>query len=69
MTIYVKSLSKTKEAEDKEKGLPIANLGATMIAHGEEFEHDSEFGSCLIGSTSFTFWAHPTDVATTLEVF
>lgn len=49
MTIYVKSLSKTKEAEDKEKGLPVNNLGAAMISHGEDFEQDSEFGSCLVG--------------------
>ena len=47
MNIYVKSLSKTKEADDKEKGLPVSNLGAAMISHGEDFEHDSEFGSCL----------------------
>ncbi|KAI9826927.1 MAG: hypothetical protein M1832_005866 [Thelocarpon impressellum] len=48
MTLYVKSLSKTKEAEDKEKSLPVANLGSTMVTHGEDFENDSEFGSCLI---------------------
>ncbi|KAI9805125.1 MAG: hypothetical protein M1825_000959 [Sarcosagium campestre] len=48
MTVYVKSLSKTKEAEDKEKILPVAYLGSTMIGHGEEFEQDSEFGSCLM---------------------
>ena len=48
MNTYVKSLSKTKEADDKEKGLPVSNLGAAMISHGEDFEHDSEFGSCLI---------------------
>lgn len=47
MTTYVKSLSKTKEAEDKEKTLPIAYLGATMASHGDDFEPDSEFGQCL----------------------
>ncbi|KAI9841731.1 MAG: hypothetical protein M1838_003434 [Thelocarpon superellum] len=48
MTIYVKSLSKTKELDDRDKGLPVANLGSTMVNHGEDFENDSEFGSCLI---------------------
>ncbi|KAI9721514.1 MAG: hypothetical protein M1812_002276 [Candelaria pacifica] len=48
MTIYVKSLSKRNEAEDKEKSLPVAYLGSTMISHGEDFENDSEFGNCLI---------------------
>ncbi|KAI9818552.1 MAG: hypothetical protein M1827_000611 [Pycnora praestabilis] len=48
MTVYVKSLSKRNEAEDKEKTLPVAYLGSTMIAHGEDFENDSEFGNCLI---------------------
>lgn len=47
MTTYVKSLSKTKEAEDKEKTLPIAYLGSTMASHGDDFEPDSEFGQCL----------------------
>ncbi len=52
MTIYVKSLSKRNEAEDKEKSLPIAYLGSTMISHGEEFENDSEFGNCLISANT-----------------
>jgi hypothetical protein len=47
MTTYVKSLSKTKEAEDKEKTLPIAYLGSCMASHGDDFEPDSEFGQCL----------------------
>ncbi|KAI1437411.1 BAR-domain-containing protein [Xylaria sp. CBS 124048] len=46
---YVKSLSRRGEVfEDKEKGLPVSYLGRTMIAHGEEFEPDSEFGNSLI---------------------
>jgi hypothetical protein len=45
--LQVKSLSKTKEAEDKEKTLPIAYLGSTMASHGDDFEPDSEFGQCL----------------------
>ena len=47
MTTYIKSLSKMKEAEDKEKQLPIAYMGATMVTHGEDFDPDSEFGQCL----------------------
>ncbi|KAI9646262.1 hypothetical protein NHQ30_005703 [Ciborinia camelliae] len=48
MTIYVKSLSKRNEGDDKEKILPVAFMGQTMIHHGEDFEPDSEFGNCLI---------------------
>ena len=50
MTVYVKSLSKRNEVDDKEKVLPAAYLGQTMIHHGEDFEPDSEFGNCLIGA-------------------
>ncbi len=50
MTIYVKSLSKRNEVEDKEKILPVGYLGQTMIHHGEDFEPDSEFGNCLISA-------------------
>ncbi|KAI2643732.1 BAR-domain-containing protein [Xylaria nigripes] len=46
---YIKSLSRRGEVfDDKEKGLPVSYLGRTMIAHGEEFDLDSEFGNCLI---------------------
>ncbi|KAK3685299.1 hypothetical protein B0T22DRAFT_214169 [Podospora appendiculata] len=49
MNLYVKWLGKHGEvSEDKEKGLPASFLGRTMIAHGEEFAPDSEFGNCLI---------------------
>ncbi|KAI1197593.1 BAR domain-containing protein [Nemania serpens] len=49
MNTYMKSLSRRGETfEDKEKGLPVSYLGRTMIAHGEDFESDSEFGNCLI---------------------
>lgn len=50
MTVYVKSLSRRNEVEDKEKVLPVGYLGQTMIHHGEDFEPDSEFGNCLIGA-------------------
>ncbi|OTA52446.1 BAR-domain-containing protein [Hypoxylon sp. EC38] len=49
MNAYVKSLSRRGETfEDKEKGLPVSYLGRTMMSHGEDFEADSEFGTCLI---------------------
>jgi hypothetical protein len=48
MTSYVKSMSKRNEGEDKEKILPVAYLGQSMMTHGEDFEPDSEFGNCLI---------------------
>lgn len=47
MNMYIKSLSKRSEVEDREKTLPVAYLGSTMISHGEDFEPDSEFGMCL----------------------
>ena len=49
MTSYVKALSKRNEGEDREKTLPVGRLGSTMIAHGEDFEDNSEYGQCLIG--------------------
>lgn len=48
MNGYVKSISKTKEGDDKDRCLPIGHLGTVMIGHGEDFESDSEFGSCLV---------------------
>ncbi|KAE9983664.1 hypothetical protein BLS_009657 [Venturia inaequalis] len=48
MTLYVKSISR-KEAEGREKMLPVEFLGQTMVAHGQDFQADSEFGNCLIG--------------------
>ncbi|MCJ1293472.1 hypothetical protein MMC34_005027 [Xylographa carneopallida] len=48
MSTYIKTLSKRNEGEDKEKMLPVAYLGSTMLSHGEDFENDSEFGQCLI---------------------
>lgn len=57
MTTYVKSLTKVKEADDKEKLLPIAYLGSTMVSHGEDFDPDSEFGMCL--SSTNTIYPQP----------
>lgn len=47
MAIYVKSLSKRAEGDDREKQLPGGHLGSSMVTHGEDFEPDSEFGNCL----------------------
>ena len=50
MTGYVKWMCRRGDVlDDKERGLPVNYLGRTMVAHGEDFEPDSEFGSCLIG--------------------
>jgi hypothetical protein len=53
MTMYVKSLSKRSEVEDREKALPVGYLGSTMVSHGEDFEPDSNFGNCLLGKCIF----------------
>lgn len=51
MNSYTKSMSRRVDGNvDKEKGLPVSYLGRTMIAHGEDFEQDSEYGNCLIGT-------------------
>ncbi len=52
MTGYVKAVSKRSEIEGKEKTLPIAYLGGTMISHGEDFDPDSEYGQCLTSELS-----------------
>lgn len=48
MTAYVKAISKRSEGDDKEKTLPIAHLGSSMVSHGEDFDGNSEYGQCLI---------------------
>ena len=47
MALYIKAISKRTEIEGKEKTLPVAYLGGTMISHGDDFETQSEFGYCL----------------------
>lgn len=47
MSVYMKAVSKRTELEKKEKTLPIAYMGTSMVAHGEDFEHNSEYGQCL----------------------
>ena len=49
MTVYVKSMSKRNDGNEKEKTLPVFNLGHTMVGHSEDFDPDSEFGNCLAG--------------------
>jgi hypothetical protein len=46
---YIKAVSKRSEVEGKEKTLPIAYMGGTMVSHAEDFEPDSEYGQCLNG--------------------
>ena len=54
MTLYMKTLSKRNEGDDREKSLPVSYLGSTMVSHGEDFEDDSEFGQCLQGTCTKT---------------
>ncbi|EAW12542.1 BAR domain protein [Aspergillus clavatus NRRL 1] len=44
---YIKSISKRSEGDDKEKTLPIAHLGGSMVGHGEDFDANSDYGRCL----------------------
>ncbi|KUI57284.1 hypothetical protein VP1G_04624 [Cytospora mali] len=48
MNDYVKWLTRRSEGLDREKGVPAAVLGRTMVSHGEDFDNDSDFGNCLI---------------------
>lgn len=57
MTLYVKAISR-KEAEGREKMLPVEFLGQTLVAHGQDFQADSEFGNCLIGWYNGTLHMH-----------
>ncbi|EPS37618.1 hypothetical protein H072_8674 [Dactylellina haptotyla CBS 200.50] len=45
--IYIKSLSKRREGDDREKMIPVDIVGQSMVMHGEEFEQDSLYGQCL----------------------
>ena len=48
MGTYSKWISRRCEShEDKERNSPATLLGRTMAVHGDDFEPDSEFGSCL----------------------
>ncbi|KAF4273708.1 hypothetical protein CNMCM8812_007056 [Aspergillus fumigatus] len=47
LAAYLKSVSKRSEGDDKEKTLPIAHLGSSMVSHGEDFDANSEYGRCL----------------------
>lgn len=65
MTAYVKTLSKRNEGNDREKILPVAYLGSTMVSHGEDFENDSEFGQCLISASNGTWIQRDADLKQT----
>lgn len=47
MSLYVKAVGKKSEG-DGDKMLPVGYLGSTMVGHGQDFAHDSEFGNCLL---------------------
>ena len=49
MNVYVKSISKRAEGDDRDKALPGGVMGSTMVQHSQDFEPDSEFGNCLSG--------------------
>lgn len=55
MTSYVKAISKRNEGDDKEKTLPIGHLGSSMVAHGEDFDGNSEYGQCLISKSRASY--------------
>ncbi|EME43141.1 hypothetical protein DOTSEDRAFT_131384 [Dothistroma septosporum NZE10] len=44
---YVQHTAKREKYQDKDQQLPIGYFGSTMVAHGDDFEPDSEFGQCL----------------------
>lgn len=44
---WMRSLSKKKEGQDKEKGVPVELLGIALFQHGEEFAQDSAYGQAL----------------------
>ncbi|KAF2208512.1 hypothetical protein CERZMDRAFT_49196 [Cercospora zeae-maydis SCOH1-5] len=45
--VYVQHMAKRDRYQDKDQQLPVAYFGSTMVAHGDDFEPDSEFGQCL----------------------
>lgn len=48
-SVYSRWISRRCDAfEDKGRNPPIALVGRTMTAHGNEFEPDSELGNCLV---------------------
>lgn len=50
---YVKWITRRGESyEDKEKALPIGFVGRMMVMHGEDFDHESEYGNSLVGKQS-----------------
>jgi hypothetical protein len=62
MTAYVKAISKRNEGDDKEKTLPIAHLGSSMVSHGEDFDANSEYGQSLISKLR-SWWGNERKIA------
>lgn len=58
MAGYVKSISKRNEGDDKEKTLPIASLGGSMVLHGEDFDAYSEYGRCLTSKSTSCYLSY-----------
>lgn len=48
MNTYVKHVAKKDQVEGKEKFTAIGHLAHTMVSHGEDFDNESEFGTCLL---------------------
>ena len=48
-SVYIKSLSKRDQGESKDKQVAVGHFGSTLASHGDDFEHDSDFGQCLSG--------------------
>lgn len=54
---YVKWISRRGESfEDKEKAFPVGFVGRMMVAHGEDFDPNSQYGNCLIGTIPVLFF-------------
>lgn len=45
--VYIHHMGKREKYQEKDQQLPIGYFGSTMVAHGDDFEPDSEFGQCL----------------------
>lgn len=56
MNLYVKAISKRNEGDDKEKTLPMGYLAKVMVNHGQDFDHNSDFGQCLTSQLLGLFW-------------
>ena len=46
-SLWMRSLAKKKEGQDKEKGTAIDLFGVALLQHGEDFAHESAYGQAL----------------------